>query len=251
MQPIRLAELWLYRADERTQPGDSGAAVRDADDALVGLHCAFADDGGRDGANAALTPIGPVLEHFGVVALTREARSHASSLAPRPRPDLRTALPRPPILPPAAAVAGAVTPRPTRETTIATLARTLWGEARGEGQRGMEAVACVIRNREARPGWWGRDIVEICLKPSQFSAWNPGTASLAALRAVTASDPSFALACEVAARALDGDPADFTRGALHYHAVGIELPRWARGVLPCFTLGRHVFYADLDGDPRR
>ena len=31
------------------------------------------------------------------------------------------------------------------------LARTLWAEARGEGQAGMEAVACVILNRAAHP----------------------------------------------------------------------------------------------------
>ena len=41
-----------------------------------------------------------------------------------------------------------------------TLARTLWGEARGEGRAGMQAVANVIRNRAARPGWWGRSVVQ-------------------------------------------------------------------------------------------
>jgi len=28
-----------------------------------------------------------------------------------------------------------------------TMARTVWGEARGEGERGMEAIAWVIKNR--------------------------------------------------------------------------------------------------------
>ena len=38
------------------------------------------------------------------------------------------------------------------------LARTLWGEARGEGLAGQIAVACTIRNRveDGRAkSWWG------------------------------------------------------------------------------------------------
>ena len=31
--------------------------------------------------------------------------------------------------------------------TIDVLARTIWGEARGEGTSGMSAVACVVINR--------------------------------------------------------------------------------------------------------
>ena len=42
------------------------------------------------------------------------------------------------------------------------LARTLWGEARGEGPEGMTAVACTIMNRvnidlhnDNKPDWLG------------------------------------------------------------------------------------------------
>ena len=59
------------------------------------------------------------------------------------------------------------------------LARTLYGEARGEGLPGIEAVACVILNRVAFAKargryWWGNTVSQVCLKPGQFSCWNAG-----------------------------------------------------------------------------
>ena len=53
---------------------------------------------------------------------------------------------------------------------IDILARTLWGEARGETLSGKEAVACVILNRLKKTNakglfWWGNTLEEICLKP--------------------------------------------------------------------------------------
>jgi len=47
------------------------------------------------------------------------------------------------------------------------LARTLWGEARGESLAGQVAVACVIRNRvnDAKDrSWWGEGYAGVCLE---------------------------------------------------------------------------------------
>ena len=60
---------------------------------------------------------------------------------------------------------------------VDVLARTIWGEARGEGKEGMEAVASVILNRteiaKRLDGyWWGNTIIQVCQKPYQFSCWN-------------------------------------------------------------------------------
>ena len=52
------------------------------------------------------------------------------------------------------------------------MAKTIWGEARGEGLRGMQAVANVIMNRVDRGGWYGASIKDVVLKPLQFSCWN-------------------------------------------------------------------------------
>ncbi|MFT8135469.1 hypothetical protein ACMYLZ_23150, partial [Salmonella enterica subsp. enterica serovar Enteritidis] len=55
------------------------------------------------------------------------------------------------------------------------LARTLWGEARGEGQAGQIAVAWTIRNRVfdgKAKSWWGEGYAGVGLKPGRFSCWN-------------------------------------------------------------------------------
>jgi len=64
-----------------------------------------------------------------------------------------------------------------RKREVDVLARTIYGEARGETVRGKEAVACVIMNRvrraQERGGyWWGASVEKVCLKPWQFSCWN-------------------------------------------------------------------------------
>lgn len=56
-----------------------------------------------------------------------------------------------------------------------TVALTVWGEARGESMVGQSAVAWVIRNRQANPGWWSRPhhtLADVCLASYQFSCWN-------------------------------------------------------------------------------
>lgn len=126
------------------------------------------------------------------------------------------------------------------------LARTLWGEARGEGAAGMQAVASVILNRariaRERGGfWWGGDVIQVCQKPYQFSCWNRADPNFQKLQAVDERDLYFATALRVARRALAGTLDDNTNGGTHYHAASIQ-PYWARGENPVAVIGRHVFY---------
>lgn len=129
---------------------------------------------------------------------------------------------------------------------IDTLARTLWGEARGEGTGGMQAVACVILNRvkiaqEAGKYWWGNNIIQVCQKPYQFSCWNRSDPNFKKLQAVDEKDLHFATALRIARRAAIGALEDVTYGATHYHAAGVE-PYWARREKPCAVIGNHIFY---------
>lgn len=133
-----------------------------------------------------------------------------------------------------------------KEMEVDVLARTLWGEARGEGKTGMEAVAMVILNRAAiaqeRGGyWWGNSVIEACQKPYQFSCWNKEDPNYRKLISVTDADIYFATAQRVARRALLGFLKDPTRGATHYHARHM-MPSWAKGQSPCAVIGRHIFY---------
>ncbi len=135
------------------------------------------------------------------------------------------------------------------EIAVDTLARTLWGEARGEGSAGMQAVAQVILNRmkiSKKLGgyWWGNDIVQICQKPFQFSCWNKDDPNRAKLIQLSAeNDIYFVTAIRIARRAVaDVLGEDVTGGATHYHAASISSPYWVKDNKPTAVLGRHIFY---------
>ncbi len=132
------------------------------------------------------------------------------------------------------------------ELSVDTLARTLWGEARGEGVRGMEAVASVVLNRvnlaKGRKGfWWGNDIVQVCQKPFQFSCWNANDPQRPRVIAVTDKNIHFATAQRIARRAVYASIPDATGGATHYHTLDI-CPHWAEGKNPTAIIGHHIFY---------
>ena len=132
------------------------------------------------------------------------------------------------------------------ELVVDVLARTIWGEARGEGSAGMQAVAAVVVNRVAIARqlggyWWGNDIIQVCHKPYQFSCWNKTDPNYKIIAGVDESDLTFATAKRIARRAVAGHLSDPTRGATHYHAAGIS-PYWACKKDPVEVIGRHIFY---------
>ena len=142
---------------------------------------------------------------------------------------------------PATAAPVAVAADSGRNTANAerALAATIWGEARGESEEGKLAVASVIANRAARPGWWGRDIRSVCLAPAQFSCW--WDAQGPRVRNVDETDPGFRACLKIARRVLSGNYRDPTGGADHYHRDDVR-PSWARGRRAIRVIGRHWFY---------
>ena len=129
------------------------------------------------------------------------------------------------------------------DTTRLILARTLYGEARGEGREGMEAVAAVILYRANNPGWWGRDIRSVCLKPWQFSCWNENDPNRALILSKWPGqgDPVFEIALDVADQAMAGQLADRTDGASHYAVTGVWRS-WMDGAQVAKVIGGHTFY---------
>lgn len=137
------------------------------------------------------------------------------------------------------------------DIAIDVLARTLWGEARGQGSDGMNAVAAVILNRvrvaqQKGSFWWGNNIIQVCQKPYQFSCWNRSDPNFRKLQAVTEEDLYFATAVRIARRAVLDQIDDQTLGATHYHADTIK-PYWAKGKRPSIIIGNHVFYTLVEG----
>ena len=100
---------------------------------------------------------------------------------------------------------------------IDILARTIYGEARGEIEEGKRAVGLCILNRYKSKKWFSANtIAEVCQKPLQFSCWNK-------------NDPN----CKKITTATD------------YHTKNCR-PAWSRGKLPCAIIGNHVFFNNID-----
>ena len=122
------------------------------------------------------------------------------------------------------------------------LSRTLYGEARGQGQSAIEAVCSIILNRARNPRWWGKSIVDVCLKPYQFSCWLEDDPNHAKLLAVTDADAAFQECLAVADLALGGTLPDATGNCDSYFDISIPPPSWARGKTPTLVLGSLRFY---------
>jgi len=141
------------------------------------------------------------------------------------------------VSPPTATIAPQ---KPVEPEGLDTFARTLWGEARGDGTRGMEAVAAVIMNR-VRSRRYPSKVAAVCLQKYQFSVWLEGDPNFPKMLAVTVADPNFVKARSIALRAMSGTLGDPTGGALHYYAKYIEPPYWADGATETAHIGKHIF----------
>jgi len=111
-------------------------------------------------------------------------------------------------------------PRPAGDAERADwLARRLHARHRGEPVRVLEALAATLVARLAADG-------------------DPGALQRVPLRA----DPHLAVCRRIARRALAGAPQPpDVAGATRYHHADVH-PAWARGRIPCGTLGDFVFY---------
>lgn len=127
---------------------------------------------------------------------------------------------------------------------VDTLARTIWGEARGEGRIGMECVAEVVRNR-VLDRRWPDTYTGVCRQRLQFSCWNQTDPNRPRLLKVTMADRTFRTACDIAASTIAGQIPPRLNGANHYLTCALfdcaARPRWARLDAPQVRIGRHVF----------
>lgn len=130
------------------------------------------------------------------------------------------------------------------------LARTIYGEARGEyyrpdgGLPALIAVANVIKNRVIGSNRFGKTYQDVCRKPYQFSCWNVRDPNyLVVSRIQKGEDRIFDICLDVAENVLAAKWPDITRGANHYHASWMKTyPAWAIGRAPDFRCGQHMFY---------
>lgn len=143
-------------------------------------------------------------------------------------------------------------PAGENDKDVLFMAATMWGEARSEGLKGMEAVGHVIKNRlEHKRDFGGDTVKDVVLKRKAFSCWNkndPNYAKIKEVENMKAGSPShrmFMQAQRIAEEILSGASTDPTKGSLFYHTDAFE-PYWAKDAKPVAKVGSHLFYR-VDG----
>jgi spore germination cell wall hydrolase CwlJ-like protein len=126
--------------------------------------------------------------------------------------------------------------------------RTIAFEAAGEPEEGKIAVAHVILNR-IKSGGWGDSIKDVVTSPWQFEPWMTKRDEMEKL---SANNPSYRDAAQIADAVLVGKMPDPTAGATYFlnptvvrERRGGSLPSWAQGEGQ--AIGRHTFYRPDEG----
>lgn len=124
------------------------------------------------------------------------------------------------------------------------LAKTMWGEARGEGARGMQAVGNVVMNRVNAGSWYGASVKDVVLKPWQFSCWNFKDPNRIIIENMTAQQLAANGTLAIAHNVISGKLPDITGGATHYHNKNIT-PYWVSKMKKTAQIGNHIFYREV------
>lgn len=129
------------------------------------------------------------------------------------------------------------------DDAITCLARTIYWEARGERIADMEAVASVVMNRLSHEGF-PSTVCGVVKQGSeqgacQFSWWCDGRVDDAE------NEDAYAVAKEIARRAINGQLTDRTDGALYFHTSQAS-PSWGEEFMQTAEVGEFVFYKPYD-----
>ena len=126
---------------------------------------------------------------------------------------------------------------------IMILAKTIYGEARGElsnfGLAALIAVANVVLNRAKKR--FAPSVRDVCLAPYQFSCWNRGDPNYFKLKELDENNRIFKICLDVAKNVLNEAWPDLTDGCDHYHRKSMQ-PFWAVYIEPKRSFGNHLFY---------
>ena len=130
------------------------------------------------------------------------------------------------------------------DEAITCLSRTIYWETKGEDAASMEAVANVVMNRLGHKGF-PNTICEVVRQgrehgACQFSWWCDGRSDDAE------DEKSYAIAKEIARKALNRQLKDRTGGAMYFHS-GKATTRWSAEYIKTVEVGKFVFYKPRGG----
>lgn len=131
-------------------------------------------------------------------------------------------------------------------------ALVVWREASNQLPVARRGVACVIKNRVTRPGWWGRTLLDVVSKPAQFTSmvppskagehpWDPNL-----VRYPAPDDQSWLNCVAIADDVWSNDGGDPTNGATFYYDKSMDKapPAWAATYKHTVDLGDIHFFSD-------
>jgi spore germination cell wall hydrolase CwlJ-like protein len=133
------------------------------------------------------------------------------------------------------------------DDAITCLARSIYWEAKGKDAADMEAVANVVMNRLGHEGF--PDTVCKVVKQGseakncQFSWWCDGKSDS------VQEEVPYAMAKEIARKALNKQLPDRTKGALYFHDKTVK-PVWAEEYQNTANIGLFRFYKPRGGDAK-
>ncbi len=131
-------------------------------------------------------------------------------------------------------------PERARGAELACLTEALYHEARGEGLRGMRAVAEVVLNRVEAPRFPGSICAVVRQGARRAGACQFSYACDGSLD--RAEDPrAMARAERIAREMAAGAPRALTDGATHFHTTAVN-PAWASAYEMTAQIGVHRFY---------
>lgn len=126
------------------------------------------------------------------------------------------------------------------------MARTAMGEARGEGDIGMQAVMWTGMNRFTMKKWFSAPtIAGTFLKKSQYDCWLASDPNYFVVTNLSNNSDLYLEALQWAAQVLQGTLHDPTLGATHYYADSIAAPPWTIGATRTIKIGRQSFYKNV------
>ena len=128
------------------------------------------------------------------------------------------------------------------------IARTLYAEARNDGEKGMTAVASVIYNRAKGNK---EDFTKVCLKPKQFSCWNKFTKEEAdpkrfqvkipvSVKGNAKNNELWKKAMSIVADMLADSFKPITTANTYYNPKTAN-PKWAKSLIDAQMIGSHKF----------
>jgi spore germination cell wall hydrolase CwlJ-like protein len=130
------------------------------------------------------------------------------------------------------------------DEAITCLSRTIYWETKGEDAASMEAVANVVMNRLGQQNF-PDTICAVVREGSeqgacQFSWWCDGRSDAAE------DEKSYAIAKEIARKALNKQLPDRTAGALYFHNSSVTTD-WSKKYIKTLRVGKLVFYKPRGG----